>query len=55
MAPSPEALRLLAMPEDDYMNDEQLAFFRRRLLAEQAEVESHLKEVRDAIPSAGGR
>lgn len=49
MARSPEAMRLLAMPEDDYMNDEQLAFFRRRLLAEQAEVEAHLKEVRDAI------
>ena len=49
MQADPEAQQLLAMPEEAYMNDEQLAFFQRRLLAERAEVETHLEEVRKAI------
>lgn len=49
MQADPEAQRLLAMPEASYMNDEQLAFFQGRLLAERAEVEAHLEEVRKAI------
>lgn len=49
MQADPEEQRLLAMPEEAYMNDEQLAFFKARLRAEQAEVEAHLEEVRKAI------
>ncbi|MBT2786367.1 MULTISPECIES: RNA polymerase-binding protein DksA [unclassified Halomonas] len=45
------AEQLLAMPASDYMNDEQLAFFRRRLLDERAEIEAHLKEMKDVIAS----
>ena len=48
---TPEEARLLAMPDDDYMNDEQLAFFRDRLLDEKAQVEEHLREVRAAMAS----
>ncbi|WP_444985863.1 TraR/DksA family transcriptional regulator [Halomonas mongoliensis] len=48
---TPEEARLLAMPDDDYMNDEQLAFFRERLLEEKAQVEEHLREVRAAMAS----
>ncbi|BBI54156.1 hypothetical protein HORIV_65770 [Vreelandella olivaria] len=36
--------KLLAMPASDYMNDEQLRFFRHRLLAERAEIETHLRD-----------
>lgn len=43
--------KLLAMPASDYMNDEQLAFFRQRLLAEREELEAHLKEMKTAIAS----
>lgn len=43
--------KLLAMPASDYMNDEQLQFFRNRLLAERSELEVHLKEVKTAIAS----
>ncbi|WP_416139864.1 RNA polymerase-binding protein DksA [Halomonas sp. HK25] len=46
---SPDEARLVAMPDDDYMNDEQLAFFRERLLEEKAQVEAHLREVRSAM------
>lgn len=46
---SGEEARLLAMPDEDYMNHEQLAFFRRRLLDEQAQIETHLCEVRTAM------
>ncbi|WP_163577287.1 TraR/DksA family transcriptional regulator [Halomonas faecis] len=49
--PSAEEVRLLAMPDDAYMNDEQLAFFRRRLLDEKARIEEHLGEVRAAMAS----
>ncbi|WP_111414346.1 RNA polymerase-binding protein DksA [Billgrantia lactosivorans] len=49
MLADPEAQRLLAMPDEAYMNEEQLTFFQARLLAEQAEVEGHLEEVRKAI------
>ena len=43
--------KLLAMPDSDYMNDEQLAFFRQRLLEERAEIEAHLQEIRCVIAS----
>ncbi|QTP57485.1 RNA polymerase-binding protein DksA [Billgrantia antri] len=49
MQADPEAQRLLAMPEEAYMNEEQLLFFHARLLTEQAEVEAHLEEVRKAV------
>ncbi|QFU00222.1 RNA polymerase-binding transcription factor DksA [Halomonas sp. THAF5a] len=47
--PSAEETRLLSMPADDYMNDEQLAFFRRRLLADKARIEEHLGDIRAAM------
>ena len=47
--PSSEETRLLSMPADDYMNDEQLAFFRRRLLADKARIEEHLGDMRAAM------
>lgn len=43
--------KLLAMPDSDYMNDEQLAFFRQRLLEERDEIEAHLHEIRRVIAS----
>lgn len=43
--------KLLAMPNSDYMNDEQLQFFRHLLLAERSELEVHLKEIKTAIAS----
>lgn len=43
--------KLLAMPVSEYMNDEQLAFFRQRLLDERAEIEAHLKEMKAVIAS----
>ena len=43
--------KLLAMPASDYMNDEQLQFFRHLLLAERSELEVHLKEIKTAIAS----
>ncbi|MBZ9558457.1 MULTISPECIES: TraR/DksA C4-type zinc finger protein [Modicisalibacter] len=51
--PTDDATRLLMMPDDDYMNDEQLGFFRRRLLAEKAGIESHLREVREVMAGHG--
>ncbi|MDQ7729243.1 RNA polymerase-binding protein DksA [Halomonas sp. SpR8] len=45
------AEQLLAMPASDYMNDEQLRFFRHRLQAERAEIEAHLREMKDVIAS----
>ncbi|MCZ0927217.1 TraR/DksA C4-type zinc finger protein [Halomonas janggokensis] len=45
------AEKLLAMPDSDYMNDEQLAFFRQRLLEERDEIEAHLQEIRRVIAS----
>lgn len=47
--PSAEETHLLSMPADDYMNDEQLAFFRRRLLADKARIEEHLVDMRAAM------
>ncbi|WP_233337291.1 MULTISPECIES: hypothetical protein [unclassified Halomonas] len=43
--------KLLAMPPSDYMNAEQLAFFRQRLLDERAEIEVHLNEMKEVIAS----
>jgi len=40
---------LLAMPEESYMNAEQLAFFRKRLLKERDEVTRHLASLRQEI------
>ena len=40
-----------AMPETDYMNAAQLAFFRQRLEVERAELEEHLQEVKAVIAS----
>lgn len=45
------AERLLSMPASDYMNAEQLAFFRQRLLVERDDIESHLQEIRRVIAS----
>lgn len=42
---------LLAQPESDYMNDNQLAFFRQRLLDEREELTAHLNEVKASIAS----
>ncbi|WP_342596190.1 RNA polymerase-binding protein DksA [Salinicola lusitanus] len=55
--PSPlieEESQLLAMPEDAYMNEAQLDFFRRRLLAEQADLEVALEETRRTIVDSRG-
>jgi DnaK suppressor protein len=38
---------LLAMPESDYMNAAQLAFFRARLLAMRAELERNARTTED--------
>lgn len=43
--------KLLAMPASEYMNDEQLAFIRRRLLAERSEIEVRLREMKQMIAS----
>ncbi|WP_018917123.1 RNA polymerase-binding protein DksA [Vreelandella zhanjiangensis] len=43
--------KVLDMPACDYMNDEQLAFFRQRLLDERLEIQAHLKEMKEAIAS----
>ncbi|SFX78292.1 TraR/DksA C4-type zinc finger protein [Marinospirillum alkaliphilum] len=41
--------QLLAMPDDQYMNPQQLAFFRSLLLNQQQEVTQHLEALRLAI------
>lgn len=46
--------QLLAMPENAYMNEAQLDFFRRRLLAEQARLEVALEETRRTIVDSRG-
>lgn len=46
---SAEEAALRAMPDDTYMNEEQLAFFRRRLLGELAELEEHLRDIRASM------
>lgn len=46
--------QLLAMPAQDYMNDAQLAFFRRLLLTEQTELEAALAETRRTIVESRG-
>ncbi len=40
---------LLAAPEDDYMNEEQLEFFRQRLLQARAEIEQDIERARDEL------
>lgn len=49
MPTSAEKARLLAMPETDYMNGEQLDFFRRQLIEEKTAVERRLVELRHAM------
>lgn len=44
--------QLRAMPEDDYMNEEQLAFFRERLLAQRAEIEADIERARSELSAA---
>ena len=45
----PTEQELLAMPENDYMNPEQLAFFRQLLLDHRDEVTEHLDALRKDI------
>ncbi|MFG6178125.1 TraR/DksA family transcriptional regulator [Halomonas sp. THAF12] len=49
MAYSAEERRLLAMSDEAYMDDEQRAFFRRRLHDERETIEARLREVRESI------
>ncbi|WP_110706998.1 TraR/DksA C4-type zinc finger protein [Salinicola sp. CR57] len=49
-----EESQLLAMPENAYMNEAQLDFFRRRLLVEQAGLEAALEETRRTIVDSRG-
>ncbi|MDR5859686.1 RNA polymerase-binding protein DksA [Halomonas eurihalina] len=49
MPTSAEKAHLLAMPETDYMNGEQLDFFRRQLIEEKTAVERRLVELRHAM------
>jgi len=42
---------LLAMSEDDYMNDEQLEFFKNLLITEAQDIKDHLREARDNLSS----
>ena len=41
--------QLINAPEDDYMNEEQLAFFRQLLKNESQEIRDHLVEARDSL------
>lgn len=43
--------QLLAMPESDYMNDEQRAFFRQRLFEEQQKLWQHIELLKRDINS----
>lgn len=43
---------LRAAPEDDYMNEEQLEFFRQLLLAQRAEIEADIDRARSELSSA---
>jgi len=43
--------QLLAMSEDDYMNEAQLAYFSELLLAEAQDIKTHLKEARANLSS----
>jgi len=40
---------LLKAPEEEYMNDEQLEFFRQRLLAQRAEIENDIARARSEL------
>lgn len=44
--------KLLAAPEKDYMNEEQLEFFRQRLLQARAEIEQDIERARVELSSA---
>ncbi|BCE01631.1 RNA polymerase-binding protein DksA [Marinicellulosiphila megalodicopiae] len=43
--------QLLAMSEDDYMNDEQHEYFKHLLLTEAQDIKDHLKEARENLSS----
>lgn len=43
--------QLLAMSEDDYMNEAQLAYFSELLIAEAQDIKNHLKEARENLSS----
>jgi len=43
---------LRAAPEDEYMNAEQLEFFRQRLLAQRAEIEADIERARSELSRA---
>lgn len=43
--------QLLAMSEDDYMNEAQLAYFSELLIAEALDIKNHLKEARESLSS----
>ncbi|WP_409307302.1 RNA polymerase-binding protein DksA [Pectobacterium sp. B1J-3] len=44
-----EELQILAMPEADYMNPTQLAFFQRRLVCERSTLLHHIDELKGSI------
>lgn len=43
---------LLKAPEEDYMNEQQLEFFRERLLAQRADIESDIARARSELSAA---
>lgn len=44
-----EELKILAMSEDDYMNQQQLDFFKDRLINERISLLNHIEELKGAI------
>ncbi|MDX5627635.1 MULTISPECIES: RNA polymerase-binding protein DksA [unclassified Brenneria] len=44
-----EELQILAMPSADYMNQQQLDFFKSRLINERASLLNHIDELKSAI------
>lgn len=44
--------QLLNAPEEEYMNEDQLAFFRERLLAQRAEIENDIARARSELSTA---
>lgn len=46
--------QLLKMPKSSYMDDEQTAFFRARLLDLREKTQQHIDEVKEQITEAGG-
>lgn len=44
-----EELQILAMPSEDYMNQQQLDFFKGRLINERVSLLNHIDELKNAI------